>query len=1110
MSLSGLALDIGASTKGIEDDDVVDVITFAESSWGLNQKLYPVQRIILKCHYGLALDDNPWGLDLSQPVPLDHPHYDEITAQTGSEKGFYKYRVRISDWKRENWRVMSEADYIRTAYAEGRCNIQEVVPGEERREMILAVGRRSGKCVRGDTLVLTDRGVFPISELGDPQGAEFQPLDVEVAQEGPGKRARSAYFYNGGVKRTVKFATRCGFELEGTPNHRVKVLSTEGRIEWRYLGDLRSGDVICIHRTSEHWAQAYLDVREHHSSRGLSKVQLPKTLTEDWGLLLGYLVGDGTWSTQTGVELTVGDEESWGHSKTLFERLFGGWKQYQDKRRPGTGTLRFHNTGLREFLHNIGWEFGLGRDNKCVPWSVMRSPRSVVQAFLRGLFETDGGVEKGGKTVSFSTSSERLGREIQTLLLNLGIVAARKPKVIEGKTYWVLVIRGLRSRIRFAQEVGFVSSRKMSPLLASIESAGREGGDAESVPHQRSLTRALLEAVPKARAGGGWSKSAFRQALGNTIKPNSDDQLTYPRIQRVLAVAQEQGVESPILEHFRHLSEQGYFFDPVTSLEEGECPVFDLNVPENHEFVANGMTNHNTQMAAVISAYETYKLIKKGDPQKYYGLPVGERIEMKAIATDKNQAGILYAKVSGYYKECPFFTQYMANNTMSYARFQTPMDIQRYGRYADDEKANATLNITFAPCRAKGLRGAGNIVIIMDELAHFNDAGQSDAKEVYDAVAPSISAFSPKDPNDLSTPRDPKNPHLPPEEVAVEGRIISISSPLGKQGQFYTLYQLAMSGGKAAGTMFALQAPTWEVNPTVPASEFEKHYLKDANVFFTEYGGQFTDRTRGWITNKEDLLVCVDENLRPKSRGLPRVSHFVGLDFALAGDGTAIAIGHVEDGGIVELDYLEWIKAGEGQFENYERLDFDEVADWVYDLSKKFYFASGLFDQWSGIVFEQALKKRGLSQLVSTHFTKQLSSQMFQNFKDMMFDERLRLFDWPKPTDTEGGKKMHSPHIQELLELQAETQTKYITTVEAPQGQGKHDDMSDALVRMVWAASQNIGKNPYLAGSRAKQQGRGGMSPQAARQAFLKAKRVGGSSPDRQPSRLNRGRVRGR
>lgn len=652
MNLSGLALDIGSAGVDIQDEDVVDIITFAESRWGLNQKLFPVQRIILKCHYGIPLDDNPWGLDLNLPVPLDHPYYDEITATTGAEKGFYLHRVRISDWRRENWRVMSEADYIRMCYAEGRANISTVVAGQERREMVLAVGRRSGK----------------------------------------------------------------------------------------------------------------------------------------------------------------------------------------------------------------------------------------------------------------------------------------------------------------------------------------------------------------------------------------------------------------------------------------------------------------TQMAAVISAYETYKLIKKGDPQKYYGLPVGEPIEMKAIATDKRQAGILYQKVSGYYKECPFFIQYMANHTMSYARFQTPMDIKRYGRYADDEKANATISVAFSPCRAKGLRGAGNIVIIMDELAHFNDAGQSDAKLVYDAVTPSISAFSPKDPQDTSSPIGD-----------VEGRVISISSPLGKQGQFYELFGISMTGGKAAGNMFALQAPTWEVNPTVPASEFEKHYLKDPNVFFTEYGAQFTDRTRGWITDKADLMACVSPDLRPKIRGLTRVSHFVGLDFALAGDGTAISIGHVENG-VVELDYIEWLKAGEDAYEDYDRLDFDEVADWVADLSKRFYFAAGLFDQWSGIVFEQALRKRGLSQLVSTHFTKQLSSQMYQNFQDMMFDKRLRLFDWPLPKTPDGGKQLHSPHIQELLELQAATTSKYVTVVEAPQGQGKHDDMSDALIRMVWAASQNIGKNPYLAGMGSKPQQRGGPAPhpRAARQAFLKAHRVGGSSPDRQPSRQNRGRIRGR
>jgi hypothetical protein len=36
----------------------VDIITFAEAQWGLNIKLFPVQRFILKTFYGLPLDDN--------------------------------------------------------------------------------------------------------------------------------------------------------------------------------------------------------------------------------------------------------------------------------------------------------------------------------------------------------------------------------------------------------------------------------------------------------------------------------------------------------------------------------------------------------------------------------------------------------------------------------------------------------------------------------------------------------------------------------------------------------------------------------------------------------------------------------------------------------------------------------------------------------------------------------------------------------------------------------------------------------------------------------------------------------------------------------------------
>lgn len=484
--------------------------------------------------------------------------------------------------------------------------------------------------------------------------------------------------------------------------------------------------------------------------------------------------------------------------------------------------------------------------------------------------------------------------------------------------------------------------------------------------------------------------------------------------------------------------------------DEGRCNIGEV-IPgkQRREMILSiGRRSGKTTISACIAAYETYKLIKKQDPQKYYGLPASNNIQIISVATDKDQAGLLYQEVSGHYRNCSFFGPYTANNTLSYARFQTPSDVEKYGRYIENPTAKATLKVTFRSCVAKGLRGAGNICVILDEVAHFTETGQSGAEEVYNAVVPSTSAYSPKDPN---------NPTNPIGEV--EGRVILISSPLGRQGLFYNLFQIGMRGGKASENILAVQAPTWEVNPTVPAEEFEKHYLKNAAVFFTEYGGEFTDRTRGWIEKSEDLFACVDSALRPKTKAPARQPHFMGVDLGLVGDGTAVAIGHLEGDKII-VDLVAQIKAGEGDYSEKDRLDFDDVADWVLELSKKFYIVEGIFDQWAGIPFEQALSKRGLGQMKSVQMTRQLTSNIFQNFKDMMWDGRLGLYDNPHPE--EDG---HAPYLAELLELQAKVQSKHIISVEAPQVQGKHDDMSDALTRMVWIASQKVGSQKYMAGA---------------------------------------------
>ena len=313
--------------------------------------------------------------------------------------------------------------------------------------------------------------------------------------------------------------------------------------------------------------------------------------------------------------------------------------------------------------------------------------------------------------------------------------------------------------------------------------------------------------------------------------------------------------------------------------------------------------------------------------------------------------------------------------------------------------------------------------------------------------------------------------------------------------------------------MLCIQAPSWEVNPTLEATFLAEAYATDPDSFFTEIGADFTDRTRGWL-KPQAVLGCVDPNLRPATKAAVRAPHFMGIDISAGlvdGDYCAVAIGHLEEQGDIVLDYIERIRAGEGDYKHVERLSFDDITGWLYALSRRFYIEKGLFDQWAGIPFETALHKRGLTQCESVFFTKQLTSQIFANFKTLLFEGRLRLFDFPKVVDIAG--EPHAAYIAELLELQAETHSKYLITVEAPNAPDKYDDYSDALVRMVWEATQHLGKRKYIAGSVNRGRIPGASSStdvaKAQRQARIRS-RFGGSSPDRQRSSINRGSVRGR
>ena len=1028
---------------------IFSILDYIEQPWGLSMKLYPAQRFLVKLYYF---------------IPLDNKEKTIFVTDMFNTKVLHSF---------------TEAEYLNFLYQEGRCNIG--VQDHLRRDLVLAIGRRAGKCVAQGTLIPTSKGVFRIEDLGEAPDEEHIEAQIGIAQEA-GRRATATSFYNGGVKPTFTVKTKSSYTVTGTANHRVKVMATSGHVEWCYLDEVKPGDFVALNRTTDLWATEYLDLRPYHNEDGYKDMQLPTVLDARLGSLMGYLVGDGTWGNTQGLSVTVEHPETWDQLHCLFTGTFGEPRVQMDKRTANTGRIEVCGVRARRFMAALGWSLDCARDAKMVPWAILQSPKDVVCAFLRGLFETDGCAESGGRNITLSSASFRLAHEVQLLLLNLGILSNVSRKWIEKtkKHYAILSIKGVRSRQLFAQLVGFDSDKKRIPMLQALVCAQEGKSDTENIPHQHRAVRDWLESIPKRNPGRGelgWGRSKLRAVLGNACKPNSGEGLTYPRLNKALDIAKELSAGAAETAHFEDLLRLDYFYDAVVSVELGEDHVYDLTVPDGESFVANGMTNHNTTLSGIFASYEIYRLLNLHNPQRYYGLPDGNRIQIISVATDQDQASLLYNEVTSHLAKCDYFKPFIANNTQKLVNFRTPFDIDRYGptsRMQDGKfvsfNGKASLRVTFKSCIAKGLRGSGNVMVILDEAAHFQDKGQSSAKDIYDAVTPSTAAYSPKNPLTGMPINGPK--------TETDARVILISSPLGKSGKFFELYDDAMHARPGSENLLAIQAPTWEINPTIATSYYRRKYHEDPAVFMVEHGANFSDQLRGWIEREQDLFACIDPEARPTDRGMPRYPYQMGVDVGLVGDGTAIVI-TCPVGDKVVLAYHETWTAGVPWHESnphlsepltpyartlakVERLDFDELSVWIAELNRRFYITDGMFDRWSGIPLEQALHKRGLTQYHSDFFTRDQSSKMYQTTKMLMFDERVSLYDFPIP----GEGVRHSPLIKELLQLQANQVSNHMVMVEAPKVSGAHDDVSDALVRAVWLTHERLSNQKFASGGR--------------------------------------------
>jgi hypothetical protein len=325
---------------------------------------------------------------------------------------------------------------------------------------------------------------------------------------------------------------------------------------------------------------------------------------------LGYVVAEGHSPDKYHLSVTQHDSEAHADIRRLFKEVFG-WEGNFDNKRKGL-SIDVASVQIRSFLETCGIGPALSA-GKRVPPLIMRGSRGSAVEFLRGFFEGEGHALEGSG-VEVSSASEQLLREVQLLLLRLGLVSVLKPKKVKGRyhTYWRLTLFGDDAR-GFAEQVGFITHRKRQALLSVLEKGSNPNHDV--VPHARSMVEALRAEIyvrcgRHGYKGGGISKrwgTAFYNTLGHVRAERRNP--TYGFLHQMLRVAQEVGVPDnhPAVAEIRKVCSQRSFYDPIVSIEDGFAEVMDIEVDDPaHCFVANGLVNHNTlqSIAALCFVWE--------------------------------------------------------------------------------------------------------------------------------------------------------------------------------------------------------------------------------------------------------------------------------------------------------------------------------------------------------------------------------------------------------------------------------------------------------------------------------------------------------------------------